>query len=275
MVNTINSTQAWPHAAQINYVTADEAYDLMMDELALLIPLVESLDPEDWEKPTACQGWNVRDILAHQAGSYAGGTGYREMLRQSMNRPEPGQLPEDAINAFQLRERAEQTPQELIEELRRVGPIAAKNWAYHFFPLKLLNIPHPVAGKLSMRHLMWVIHSRDTWMHRMDICRATNRKFEQKEVHDSRIVELVMMDVADALAVKFNGPALVFDLAGIGGGLWKAGTGDPAAIIQMDVLEFNIFASGRYSYKQARSMMNVSGDTTTAEEALKTILVVY
>jgi len=44
---------------------------------------------------------------------------------------------------------------------------------------KAWSKPYPISGLLSGRHLMWVIHSRDTWMYRLDICRATGRKFEQ------------------------------------------------------------------------------------------------
>lgn len=274
-METVVSPSVYHDAVNIAYVTADEAHRLMQTELERFLPLMEELAPDDWGKPTACSEWNVRDILAHQAGGYAGGTGYKEMIRQIKNKPKPGQLPEDALNEFQLWERADDSPAELIAELRRVGPVAAKKWAYQFRLVKLISIPHPVAGRLSLRHLMWVIHSRDTWMHRLDICRATGRDFEQTRQHDGRIAELVMLDVADILAKKFNGPALVFELTGLAGGTWKIGAGEPAATIRMDVLEFNIFASGRYTYEEARPMITITGDISQAEEALRNILVIY
>jgi len=274
-METVVSPSVYHDAVNIAYVTADEAHRLMQTELERFLPLMEELAPDDWGKPTACSEWNVRDILAHQAGGYAGGTGYKEMIRQIKNKPKPGQLPEDALNEFQLWERADKSPAELIAELRRVGPIAAKKWAHQFRLVKLFSIPHPVAGRLSLRHLMWVIHSRDTWMHRLDICRATGRDFEQTRQHDGRIAELVMLDVADILAKKFNGPALVFELTGLAGGTWKIGAGEPAATIRMDVLEFNIFASGRYTYEEARPMITITGDISQAEEALRNILVIY
>jgi hypothetical protein len=43
----------------------------------------------------------------------------------------------------------------------------------------------------------------------------------------------------------------------------------------MDVLEFNIFASGRYSFEEARPMMTITGDVSAADEALKSLLVLY
>lgn len=262
-------------ATAVPYVTADEAHQLLITELQRFLRLVEQLEADDWQQPTACTEWNVRDMLAHQAGGYASGTGYLELFRQARNLPKPGQLPEDALNEFQLRERADKSPQELIAELRTVGPIAAQKWAYQFRLAKLFTMPHGVAGKLALRHLMWVIHSRDTWMHRLDICRATGHTFDQTAAHDGRIAELVMLDVAEVLARKYFGPALLFDLAGAAGGSWKVGGGEVAATIGMDVLEFNIFASGRYSYEQARPLMTITGDVVSAEQALKSVLVLY
>ncbi len=203
--------------------TITEAYNLLQTELERFLVLVETLDDDDWDKPTACAAWSVRDIVAHQAGGYASGTGYKEMLRQTMRIPGRGQLIEDAINAFQLQERADKTPAALIEELRQVGPVAAKKWAYQFRFGKLFSIPHPVAGKLSLHYLMHVTHSRDTWMHRLDICRATGHAFEQTREHDGRIAELVMLDVANLPAKKFHWPTLVFELTGTAGGSWKIG----------------------------------------------------
>jgi uncharacterized protein (TIGR03083 family) len=214
-------------------------------------------------------------MLAHQAGGYASGASYKELFHQLSKIPKPGQLPEDAINAIQLRDRAGKSPEELIAELKKVGPVAAENWAYRFRFLKLISIPHAVVGKLSQRQLMWVTHSRDTWMHRLDICRATGHTFEQTAEHDGRIAALVMKDVAAALSRNFGGPALTFELTGIAGGTWKIGQGQPAATIRMDVLDFNIFASGRYSYEQARPMATITGDVNSAEKALKHLLVVY
>jgi uncharacterized protein (TIGR03083 family) len=255
-------------------ITADEAYSLLCIELERLLGLLETLAPEDWTRPTACTSWNVQDIVAHQAGGYASGTSYKEMLRQYLVVPKRGQLPEDAVNERQLAERAGKTSAELIAELRQVGPKAARNWAYHFRLAKRITIPHPVPGSLSLRHLMWVIHSRDTWMHRLDICRATGRKFEQTADHDGRIVALVMWDVEKALYRSLGQRAVIFELSGIAGGAWKIGAGEAAAI-QMDVLDFNIYASGRFDYAEARARAKLLGDVALAEATLKNILILF
>lgn len=112
-------------------------------------------------------------------------------------------------------------------------------------------------------------------MHRLDICRATGRPFEQTAEHDGRIAALVMRDVAKALEGKLEGGAILFDLTGTAGGVWKVGQGEVAATVQMDVLEFNIFASGRDSYDAARPRMAITGNEAMAEAALKGLLILY
>jgi len=214
-------------------------------------------------------------MLAHQAGGYASGSGYREMVRQYTARKKPGQLPEDAVNNLQVGERRNKSPEEIFAELRQVAPKTIHNWAYGFKPVKLISIPHPVSGTLSLRHLMWVIHSRDTWMHRLDICRATGNHFEQTTEHDGRIAALVMLDVARQLSKKLDGKAIGFELTGLAGGTWQVGSGDEVARLRMDVLDFNIFVSGRYSYDEGLARAELSGDTDFMKAILKNLLILF
>lgn len=262
-------------AEQVPDVTAEEAETLLRVALDRFVALVETLAPEDWGKPTACTAWTVRDMLAHQAGGYASGTSYREMLRQYSHLPAKGQLPEDAINALQVRERASHSPAQLIAELRQAGPVAIQKWAYQFRLIKPIVFPHPVAGLMSARHLMWIIHSRDTWMHRLDICRATHREFYQTAEHDGRIVALILRDLGRRLRGPLGGRAVVFDLSGVAGGVWKVGLGEARATIQMDALDFSIFASGRFTFAEGRAKARVSGEVELAERALKKTLLVF
>ncbi|PKN90690.1 MAG: hypothetical protein CVU44_22515 [Chloroflexi bacterium HGW-Chloroflexi-6] len=262
-------------AERIPYTTADEAHSLLQTAFERFMRLIESLDPEDWSKPTACTEWDVRAMVAHQAGGYASGSSYREMIRQYSTIPKAGQLPEDAINILQLSERADKTPAELIAELKQVGAKTIHNWAYGFRPIKWLAIPHPVGGFMSLGHLMWITHSRDTWMHRLDICRATGRAFEQTREHDGRINQLVVLDVAKKTSKKLAGQAISLNLGGIAGGTWTIGHGGPKAELEMDVLDFNIFVSGRFAFDEAMQRAKISGDKDLIVSAFKDLLILY
>ena len=274
-MNAAISPSTIANAESIPYTHADEAHRLLTTALSRFLTLLESLRADDWFKPTPCTAWNVHDMVAHQAGGYASGISYKEMIRQYTSKPKPGQLPEDAINALQVGERADKTPTELIAELKQVGEIAAHNWAYGFNAIKWIATPHPVGGFMSIRHLMWIIHSRDTWMHRLDICRAANRPFEQTREHDGRIVELVVLDTAKKLAKKLNSKAILLSLTGVAGGEWQIGNGEAVSSLEMDALDFNIFVSGRSSYEEGMKHVNISGDKKLAEFAFKDLLVLY
>jgi uncharacterized protein (TIGR03083 family) len=272
---TIEKTVVIRDAANIPYTNAYEAFSLLTVELDRFPGLVKSLNPAEWSKPTACTMWDVRDILAHQAGGYASGTGYGEMFRQYSRSIKPGRLPEDLINELQLIERSDRSPKELIMELQTVGSTAAVNWAYHFRLIKPVIFPHPIGGVEPLRHLMWVIHSRDTWMHRLDICRATGREFFQTPDHDGRIVALILHDIQKALRAKLANQAIIFDLSGPAGCAWKIGSGEPVATVSMDALDFCIFVSGRFNYAEAISRANLTGDTNLIDRVLKNLLILF
>ena len=276
---TRTKIQTIPNALDIPSVTADEAYKLLETEFDRFNQLLEKLAGDDWQKPTACTAWDVKDMLALQAGGYASGTGYHEMIRQYTSKLKPGQLPEDAINDLQVNERKHESPAELISELRTVGPVAIQKWSYHFrignFFTDLIKVPHPFGGETSLRYLMWVIHSRDTWMHRLDICRATGNHFDQTAEHDGRIAALVMRDVAEKLIGRLAGKTILIKLIGIAGGIWKVGNGDEIARMRMDVLDFNIFVSGRFSYEEGFSRAALSGDSEFLKEILKDLLILF
>lgn len=272
---TIATDAIAAQAALIPYVTPAEAQQLAQEELRRLLALLETLDEADWARPTACTEWSIRDMVAHQAGAYASGTGYRELLYQYSAMLSLRGLPEDAINRRQLADRAMRSPAELIDEIRRTGDRAVANWAHGFRLVKPLGMPHPTGGWLTLRHLMLAVHSRDTWIHRLDICRATGRPFEQTREHDGRINALVVRDLAGSLPRKLGARAVVLELTGAGGGRWKIGKGDADATIRMDVLDFNIYASGRFRYDEAAPRAEFTGDSALADRAFRHLAVLY
>jgi hypothetical protein len=89
-------------------------------------------------------------------------------------------------------------------------------------------------------------------------------------------VALVMRDLARPLAAKLDGQSVVFDLAGPAGGAWRIGAAPtPAATIRMDALDFNILASGRFSYEEGRARASLEGDIALGERALRESKALY
>ncbi|MDP9336306.1 MAG: maleylpyruvate isomerase N-terminal domain-containing protein, partial [Actinomycetota bacterium] len=46
-----------------------DPYELMATEASRLDQFFASAGAGDWSKPTRCEGWSVRDLLAHLAAS--------------------------------------------------------------------------------------------------------------------------------------------------------------------------------------------------------------
>ena len=263
-------------AAGIRPIARAEARALAEAELDRFLALVATLAPNDWDQPTACTAWNVRQILAHQAGAYAGYASWREFRRQVGARPARGQLLEDALSAAQVADRAGRSPAELIAELRAVGQRAVANRQRIPLPLRLLAMPHPAAGWLTLGYLLDIIYTRDTWMHRVDVSRATGRALALTPEHDGRLVALVLRDLARILAPRLGGQAVVFELTGSAGGRWRIGpAAQPAAAIRMDAVDFNILASGRFNFEEGRARAEIEGDQTLAELAMRETKVLY
>ena len=260
-------------------LTHDEAGGMARKELQCFLALVETLSGDDWEQPTDCTEWSVRDILAHQAGAYAGYTSWSEFRRQVTARPGPGQMQVDALNRRQLADRVGRTPVELISELRAVGPKGIRTRQRLPWPLRKLPVPFgPPLGTVKVEYLTDMLYTRDTWMHRADIAQATGRPFVQTAQHDGRVTALVVRDLAHTLKGMLRGRTVVFDLGGAGGGRYRIGTmAEPTVIVKMDVVDFHRLASGRLTAQAAKDQDRVvlSGDRSCGDEVLAATSVPY
>jgi len=94
--------------------------------------------------------------------------------------------------------------------------------------------------------------------------------------HDGRIVALVMRDLEKKLSTKLRTTAIVYHLSGNIGGMWLLGAkASPAATIHLDVLDFNLLASGRLTPQETESRASIEGDSVLAREVLNRTHVPY
>ena len=74
---------------------------------------LETLSPQQWEAPTLCDRWNVREVAAHAIS-------FDELTRgQSVRRFLKGRLMVGRINQIGVDDYADRTPDELIELIRK------------------------------------------------------------------------------------------------------------------------------------------------------------
>jgi uncharacterized protein (TIGR03083 family) len=207
-----------------------------------IVLLLEDLLETDWARPTDCAGWDVRAMVAHLAGATAFCVSIGEGSRQAFagrhlvkgtDRPLI-----DGINEVQLRERAGRTPAELVEELRRKLPKAVHRRATYPRVLRRMRFSDPTVGSVSLGELMDVTYTRDAWLHRVDLARATEHPLLLTPDHDGRVVADVVRDWADR-----HGRPFLLELEGAAGGSFTRGEGGEEH--RLDAVEFCRILSGR------------------------------
>lgn len=203
--------------------------------------LVAGLDAAEWRAPTVCEGWDVHAVVAHVAGAAQTAASPREMVRQAVR--SRGLLPEgtgvDRINALQIAERADATPTQLLDELEEVDVRALRARSRLPRWLRALPVPFgPPLGTAPLGYLYGPIWTRDTWLHRLDLCDATDRTPVLTAEHDGAIVEDVVAEWAAT-----HGRAYRLHLTGRAGG--RFGRGHGGEELELDPVGFVWALSGR------------------------------
>jgi hypothetical protein len=164
-------------------------------------------------------------------------------MRAANARQRPGQASVDALTALQVEERQHLEPDELRAELHRVGPRGAKGRRRVPGFVRRRRLPgdevlNGVSETWSVGYLTDVILSRDPWMHRLDLARATGRDPLLTADHDGVIVA----DIVDEWARRHGQPYRL-ELTGPAGGSWSSGAAGEEIV--MDAAEFCRVVSGR------------------------------
>ena len=254
------STVRETRVEDIKGLTNAEAMTLAEAQQKALLRELEALSPQDWERPTDCERWAVRDIVAHVVGWAEALTSPREMLRlskdtRSVRKELDAKL--DAQNEAQVIARRHLSPEQLIESLRRSGERFLKVRRNVGFVGRAIPLYVPAIGASNVRFLMGQIFTRDHFMHRVDIARATDRDLALGEVERRLVADIVRhwarSSKADARLV-LTGPA---------GSTFATGRGARATITG-DAVEFCRLLAGRAD----SGVMQVEGDTAAARRWL-------
>lgn len=203
--------------------------------------LLRTLGPADWTRTTDCPGWDVRAMAGHVLGMAEMVATARAFLTQNAAAARAGRGI-DALTAHQVRTRAHLRPDELVERFAAVAPRAARG--RQRLAAVLGRLPMPEQQVVGGRRESWrfgflfdVILTRDTWMHRVDISRATGRDLVLTAEHDGRLVADVVAEWASR-----HGQPYRLRLTGPAGGTWSAGAGPE---LDLDAVEFCRVLSGR------------------------------
>jgi len=243
----IITTSTWPGASVVQpMIERPTAMRLAETEYQRVSDAVDALQPEDWSRPTDCTEWDVRQLVAHITGMAKFFSTPLEVARQMRGvkaRQQPGQAGVDAQTALQVEERQHSGPDELRAELHRVGPRGAKGRRRIPGFLRRRRMPgaliiNGVPEKWSIGYLTDVILTRDPWMHRLDLARATGQDLVLTADHDGVLVADVVAEWA-----RRHGQPYQLELTGPAGGSWTSGTGGEEIV--MDAADFCRVLSGR------------------------------
>lgn len=226
------------------------AMRLAADEYARVVAVFERLTPDQWTAPTECPGWDVRAMAGHILGMAQMVAGLPETVRQQgaakKRAQRDGGLLIDALTAVQVEKNASLSTSDLVQAMRVVGPKAAA--ARRRTPGLVRNRRMPDAQDVGGRQEEWtfgylfdVILTRDPFMHRIDIARATGVSLPATREHEGVIVD----DVVREWAGRHRAPYRL-RLTGPAGGTWSSGD---AETVTMDAFEFCRVLSGRASGK--------------------------
>jgi uncharacterized protein (TIGR03083 family) len=225
----------------------DTAMRLAATEYERFLDLLRSLNSDDWTKPTRCAPWDVREMAAHLLGMVELAASIREQARQTKAaaglREKHGGLFIDALTGLQVDERADWTPQQIIDRFAARAPKATRGRkrAPGFIRRKRVPELQDVDGRKeawTIGYMLDVILTRDPWMHRIDITDATGAELVLTADHDGVLVA----DVVAEWAARHGRP-YTLHLTGPAGGLWSNGA--DGVKIRLHAVEFCRAISGR------------------------------
>lgn len=222
----------------------DEAMALAETEYQRFTTLLRGLAPGDWNASTVCDHWDVRAIAAHVLGAAEACASIGENIHQMrLGHRVQRQLGLGHIvhgaNEVQVRERADLNPTELIDRWARAVP-AALSGRRRFPPfLRPVRIGFEAPlGRRPLAYLMDIVYTRDVWMHRIDVWRATGHQAALTAGHDGRLIADMVADWAAThhhpFTLRLTGPA---------GGSYTNGNDGPA--VDIDATDWAWTVSGR------------------------------
>jgi uncharacterized protein (TIGR03083 family) len=222
-----------------------DAMALAATEYDRFVAAVDGLTPDDWSRPTDNDLWTVKDVVAHVLGMMEMNAAVREMVRQqraaNAASKRNGTALIDELTALQVRKHQEDSLDDLRRAVRTTAPkaLAGRRRAprvVRALPVDSGSGTNPEKWKVG--YLLEVVLTRDVWMHRMDLSRATGAEPVLSADHDGRIVADVVAEWARRHGQPFN-----VVLTGPAGGAYTQGRGGDD--LELDAVEFCRILSGR------------------------------
>jgi len=270
-------------------IDRDDLLAIARHERDALGRTVQYTPPDRWEAPSPCEGWRVKDVLAHLAAAEVAAAAFVagdradevEDYRKSLEgRP----LDTDEWNRWSVEHRAEAAPVSLGLEwgraadlmLSRASQASDEDWHERQIPW--------VAGDIRLRYLVQA-RIAEWWVHGEDIREGAELppRVEHWPIHTTCDLAVRLIPYSLSLAEReIRGKVVRVELDGTGAGTWWASTDPgldvregarPDATIVGQGYAFASVAGGRADADVClyEGLLNMGGEVDVAEAVLKTL----
>ncbi|XVQ10536.1 maleylpyruvate isomerase family mycothiol-dependent enzyme [Spirillospora sp. CA-255316] len=263
---------------------------LFAGQHAAFIGALRGLGDDEWDRPTVCPGWSVKDVAAHVLGDHAG--------RLSMFRdghrvlaPRDGEAFTafiDRINDEWVTAARRLSPRLLLDQLDSLGEQVVDLW-------QTIDPDAPdaqVSWAGPEPHPMWLDAARDFteyWTHHQQICDATGRPALDDPRHAGPVIDTFMRALPHTLrdVTVPEGTALQVTVTGPGSGTWTCVRGKerwilerrpepaPAASLELDTGTAWRLCTRGITPETAAGRARASGDPRLTGAALQIVSIIW
>lgn len=223
------------------HLSHDAAMAIAATEYERFVDQLLELDEHDWTMSTDCPDWDVRLVAIHVLSVCERASRVLSSLnsfrRARAEAKRVGLPPIDIVNAREIAQRADLSPTEVVERLgRAIAPVMERRKSLPR-PIGAIRLP-TTTGWETLATIYDLVYTRDTWMHRIDIARASGRDPRVSTSHDGKIV-------GDLIAAweKRHDDSLDLVLEGTAGGRYSINGGGRE--VRVGAVDFGRFLAGR------------------------------
>ncbi len=256
-----------------------------------LVEVLETLEPEEWDAPTACPGWSVHDLAAHILGGHVsqlsiGRDGYQRSWIVA-DEWDDLVIALNELNEEWVRTMGRMSPRLMIDLLKSTGYLANQS-------LQSLD-PHevgPIVGWASPQPApAWLHIAREYteyWHHQQQIREAVGRPL----LTDPHWFAPVLATFVHGMPRAYSdlsapvGTAVRVAISGASGGVWLVVRGDggwalhedepivPAAHVTIDEIDaWKVFTKG-INKTDVEARVVVEGDRELGSKVLNTVSII-